>query len=186
MLSLCSCAAYAEEKAVVAIHGFDKMSCNDWLSSDGVDDVRALYIAWIRGIVTGYNFANPDNQVALGHMPGDFTLGLFVDSYCRSHRSSTFAGAAFDLIDQKRGDAVMREMLQDPVPTPTVSSTGSTPAKAPAKTPAPTQAQAQAPVANDSGPFQIWLKRQSDDMRSLDIDILHNIYKKEMALQADK
>jgi hypothetical protein len=180
LLSLWSCAAYAEEKAVVAIHGFDKMSCNDWLSSDGVDDVRAQYIAWIRGIVTGYNFANPDNQVALGHMPGDFTLGLFVDSYCRGHRSGSFVGAAFDLIEQKRGDTVMREMVQDPVPTPTVSSSASTPAKAPAPVPA------QAPATDDSGPFQIWLKKQSDDMRSLDIDILHNIYKKEMALQSSK
>ena len=167
---------------MVAIHGFDKMSCKDWLSSDGVDDVRALYTAWIRGIVTGYNFANPDNQVALGHMPGDFTLGLFVDSYCRSHRSGSFVGAAFDLIEQKRGDTVMREMVQDSPPTPTATFSGSTSTKAPAQT----QSQVKGPVDADASAFQIWLKRQSDDMRSLDIDILHSIYKKEMALQSDK
>jgi hypothetical protein len=155
MLSLLPFAAYADNKAVVAIHGFDKMSCNDWLSSDGNEDVRAIYVAWIRGIVTGYNFANPDDQVALGRMPGDFSLGLFVDSYCRRHRGSTFAGAAFALIEERRGNSALSEL---------------TPSKA----------------ANDSDAFQIWLKRQSADMRSLDIDILRNIYKKEMALESDK
>jgi hypothetical protein len=106
---------HAEDKAVVAIHGFDKMSCEDWLSSEGNDDVRGQYVAWIRGIVTGYNFANPDNQVALGRMPGDFTLGLYVSSYCRNHKSTTIAGAAFELIAQKRGASGFHELAQDPV-----------------------------------------------------------------------
>jgi hypothetical protein len=110
---IASSAVCAEENAVVAIHGFDKMSCEDWLSSDGNDDVRGQYVAWIRGIVTGYNFANPDNQVALGRMPGDFTLGLYVSSYCRNHKSTTIAGAAFELIAQKRGNSGVRELTVD-------------------------------------------------------------------------
>ena len=166
---------------MVAIHGFDRMSCTDWLSSDGVDDVRAQYIAWIRGIVTGYNFANPDNQVALGRMPGDFTLGLYVNSYCRSHRSSSFVGAVFELIEQKRGDTVMREMLQDPEPSPTPVARSAS-----ASTPTSASAPAPAKAAVDTDAFQIWLKQQSSDMRSLDVNILRNIYKKEMALQSGK
>jgi hypothetical protein len=117
MFCIPSLAACAQDKAVVAIHGFDKMSCDDWLSSDGNEEARAQYIAWIRGIVTGYNFANPDEQVALGRMPGDFSLGLFVSSYCRNHKSTSIAGAAFDLIAQKRGNSAMREMARDPVET---------------------------------------------------------------------
>jgi len=155
LLSVLSSAAHADDKAVVAIHGFDKMSCGDWLISDGNDEVRAQYIAWIRGIVTGYNFANPENQVALGHMPGDFSLGLFVNTYCRAHRSTSIAGAAFALIDERRGAAPYRELSNPDATT-------------------------------ETDPFQVWLKRQSDDMRNLDIDILHSIYKKQMALESDK
>jgi hypothetical protein len=117
ILSVASLTVFAEEKAVVAIHGFDKMSCDDWLSSDGNDDARAQYIAWIRGIVTGYNFANPDEQVALGRMPSDFYLSLFVSSYCRNHKSTSIAGAAFQLIAEKRGNSAAREMIRDPVDT---------------------------------------------------------------------
>jgi hypothetical protein len=153
LLCVAPCATRADDKAVVAIHGFDKMSCSDWLDSYGNDEVRAQYIAWIRGIVTGYNFANPDNQVAMGHMPGDFALGLFVDSYCRSHRSTSIAGAAFALIEERRGDAAVTEF------------------KAP---------------ESDANPFQAWLKRQSDDMRSLDINIQRDIYKKQMELDSGK
>lgn len=155
LLALASFAAYADDKNVVAIHGFDKMSCDDWLSSEGNDEVRGQYIAWIRGVVTGYNFASPDEQVALGHMPGDFSLGIFVDIYCRNHRSATIAGATFALIDQRRGNSSSVQEL-----TP--------------------------PAAADSDEFKEWLKRQSADMRSLDINILRNIYKKEMALNSDK
>jgi hypothetical protein len=117
IFTLVPSAVYADEKAVVAIHGFDKMSCEDWLSSEGNDDVHGQYIAWIRGIVTGYNFANPDNQVALGRMPGDFTLGLYVSSYCRNHKSTTIAGAAFELIAERRGNSSVHEIAQDPVDT---------------------------------------------------------------------
>jgi hypothetical protein len=153
MCMIASSAIHADDKAVVAIHGFDKMSCEDWLSFEGNDEVRAQYVAWIRGIVTGYNYADPDNQVALGRMPGDFTLGLYVSSYCRRHKSSSIAGAAFELITQKRGAASVHEMAHDPV---------------------------------DSDAFHDWLKLQSDDMRGLDVNVLRNIYNKEMALQSGK
>lgn len=150
-----SFAAHADDKAVVAIHGFDKMSCEDWLSSDDSDVARGQYIAWIRGIVTGYNFANPDEQVALGRMPGDLSLGIYVDGYCRNHRTTTIAGAAFALIEQKRGNSSVHEL-------------------------------SQSATAVDDDAFQAWLKRQSDDMRSLDVKVLRNIYKKEMALRSGK
>ena len=112
--SLLPGAAFAQDQEVVAVHGFDRMSCEDWLASRDDEAARALYVAWIRGIVTGYNFANPDNQVALGRMPGDFSLGMFVDSYCRAHRGKPFTGAAFDLIEQKRGNSGFTVIPTDP------------------------------------------------------------------------
>jgi hypothetical protein len=157
VLSMLSMASFADDKESVAIHGFDRMSCEDWLASEDNPDIRGQYIVWIRGIVTGYNFANPDNQVALGRMPGDISLGIFVNSYCRKNKTKTFAGAAFELIEAKRGSSGVQVMAPE------------TPAD---------------PTSTDA--FQEWLKRQSDDIRSLDTGVLRNIYKKEMALQSEK
>lgn len=157
LIGLISCSAFAQSKEVVAIHGFDKMSCDDWAASKEDEATRAMYIAWMRGIVTGYNYANPDNQVALGRMPGDFTLGLFVDSYCRQHRTQSFAGAVFELIQQKRGNGGLSVISSD-----------------------------SPDAAPDDDGYDAWLKRQSDDMRSLDSKLLHNIYKKETAQKGDK
>jgi hypothetical protein len=159
LIGLSSCSVFAQDKEVVAIHGFDRMSCDDWAASKEDDGTRALYIAWIRGIITGYNYANPDNQVALGRMPGDFSLGLFVDSYCRRHRAHSFAGAAFDLISQKRGDSGLSIISSD---APDAAAGGS-----------------------DDG-YDAWLKRQSEDMRSLDPALLRNIYKKETTAKSGK
>ncbi len=164
LIGLSSCSAFAQDKEVVAIHGFDKMTCDDWTASKEDDGARAMYIAWIRGIVTGYNYANPDNQVALGRMPGDFTLGLFVDSYCHVHRAQSFAGAAFELILQKRGNGGLAVISSDSSDTNDSSKSSN--------------------VNNDD--FNAWLKRQSEDMRSLDPKLLRNIYNKETAQKSGK
>lgn|GEM_PF-945640 len=179
-----SSVAFAQDKEVVAIHGFDRMSCDDWTASQDDDSVRSMYIAWIRGIVTGYNYANPDNQVQLGRMPGDFTVGLFVDSYCRANRTKSFAGAAFELIMQKRGNGggVVISDEQD---------TSTSPAKSPASSkltgsPKSPNSPSVSSAASDDDGYNAWLKQQSDDMRSLDPKLLHNIYKKETAQKANQ
>ena len=143
--------AHADNRAAVAIHGFDKMSCRDWTSSRSNTVVREQYIAWIRGIVTGYNYGNPDEQVTATQMPDDVSLALYIDEYCRDRSLSAFVGAAFALIDEVHAK--------------------------------PQQEAAPQASANDAEAFQNWLKRQSADMQSLDIGVLHNIYKKESALK---
>lgn len=151
ILAVLSFAAHADGKNHVAIHGFDKMSCNDWVSSRDNLSARQQYVAWLRGIVTGYNFANPDDQVALGRMPNDISLASYVDRYCRGNPTISFAGAAFTLIAEARGKPAQQE-------------------------------NAPSPSMNDTEAFEHWVKLQSLDMQSLDVDILRNIYKKESAL----
>jgi len=150
--------ATAEEKSFVAIHGFDKMSCQDWFGSEDHPDVRQQYIDWIRGVVTGYNYSNQNDQVALGRMPSDFSLAIYVDNYCHSPRATSIAGAAFALIAERRGSSVVK-VLDDA-----------------------TKAPAKARDSADEDGFNDWLDRQSADMRSLDMQVLKNIYKKEQAL----
>ena len=159
MASLClAVTVAAEEKSFVAIHGFDKMSCQDWFGSEDHPDVRQQYIDWIRGVVTGYNYSNQNDQVALGRMPSDFSLAIYVDNYCHSSRATSIAGAAFALIAERRGSSVVK-VLDDA-------------AKAPGK----------AKDSKDEDAFNDWLDKQSPDMRSLDPQVLKNIYKKESAL----
>ena len=155
-LLLCSMLCFGQEKSFVAIHGFDKMSCEDWLGSDGNADVRAQYIAWIRGVVTGYNYANPDNQVQSGRMPTDFGLTIFVDNYCHSKRATSVAGAAFALIADRRGSGVATVVEE--------------------------KHDARPGTDDDMPGFHDWLARQSADIKSLGPDLQRSIYKKEAAL----
>jgi hypothetical protein len=140
------------------------MSCQDWFGSEGNPDVRQQYIDWIRGVVTGYNYANQDDQVALGRMPSDFALAIYVDNYCHSKRATSIAGAAFSLIGERRGSSVVK-VLDDEQKAP------------------PAKDGKAAQDVTESDAFRDWLARQSPDMRSLDKNILKNIYVKESAVQ---
>ena len=171
-LLLSSSLACAQDKPMVSIHGFDKMSCQDWFGSDGNPDVRQQYISWIRGVVTGYNYANPGDQVAPGRMPTDFGLAVFVDNYCHSRRATSVAGAAFAFIAERHGGAAV-QMLDDQ-PKPSDKPVASSSAKA-----------GGGERTGDPPGFRDWLARQSADIRSLGVEIQKNIYRKEAALQGN-
>jgi len=68
---------------------FQDTSCGAWAKSAGNESVRAQYHYWFRGFVSGYNFANPGNQVSLDRMPDSATLDLYVDKYCREPVTGT-------------------------------------------------------------------------------------------------
>jgi hypothetical protein len=42
------------------ILGFDDMSCRAWSASKDDAEQRALYVAWVRGVLSGHNYANPE------------------------------------------------------------------------------------------------------------------------------
>ncbi|MEI2740175.1 MAG: hypothetical protein V9F01_15480 [Chitinophagaceae bacterium] len=42
------------------IVGFDDMSCRAWSASKADAEQRALYVSWVRGVLTGHNYANPE------------------------------------------------------------------------------------------------------------------------------
>jgi len=177
-LLLCSTLAFGQDKPMVAIHGFDKMSCADWLGSDGNPDVRALYVAWVRGVVTGYNYANPNDQVAPGRMPSDFGLAIFIDNFCLSRRATSVAGAAFALIADRHGGAAVQMINDQPQPL----DKGNTQPKGATSPAAPAAPPAATPAGDPPG-FREWLARQSADIKSLGIDVQRNIYTKEAALR---
>ena len=177
-LLLCSTLAFGQDKPMVAIHGFDKMSCTDWLGSDGNPDVRALYIAWVRGVVTGYNYANPGDQVLPGRMPSDFGLSIFIDNFCHSRGATSVAGAAFALIADRHGGAAVQMINDQPQPL----DKGDAKSKDAAPVATAPNTPAAAPAGDPPG-FREWLARQSADIRSLGVDVQRNIYNKEAALR---
>jgi hypothetical protein len=86
----------------VAVMSFQDTSCGAWSKSTGDEFTRAQYHSWFRGFVSGYNFGNPAQQVALGRMPDSDTLNLYVDKYCRENPLQPFTFAAFTLVREIR------------------------------------------------------------------------------------
>jgi hypothetical protein len=176
VLLLPATVSIAQEKAFVAIHGFDKMSCDDWFGSEGSPDVRQQYIGWIRGVVTGYNYANPRDQVFAGRMPTDFGLAIFVDNYCHSKRATSISGAAFALIADRRGSSELQVIDDKPTPKDNTAKNAATSDGA---------AAGDAAASVESPGFHDWLARQSADIKSLGVELQRSIYKKEMSLKGN-
>jgi hypothetical protein len=95
-------AAFAQEAPDVNVFSFADTSCAEWTRSKGNEPARAVYSAWFRGFVSGYNFGNSGNQVALDKMPDPATLALYVDKYCRENPTLPFIGAAIPLVQEIR------------------------------------------------------------------------------------
>lgn len=76
--------------------GFNDMSCGAWTSSAGKND-RDVYLFWIRGFVSGFNYAHPRKEISFQDMPNQETLALYVDKYCREKPLSPFIGASVEL-----------------------------------------------------------------------------------------
>ena len=58
-LSSLLCAGFLAGTTAAAplnILGFDDMSCAAWNASKGDPDLRASYVIWIRGVLTGHNY----------------------------------------------------------------------------------------------------------------------------------
>jgi hypothetical protein len=64
--------------------------------------VRAQYEFWIRGFVSGHNYATPARQVVTGKLPGGEQLYAYLDQYCHDNPNSSFVGGALRLVEQFR------------------------------------------------------------------------------------
>ncbi|MBI2277866.1 MAG: hypothetical protein HYU74_10980 [Dechloromonas sp.] len=82
------------------ILGFDDMSCQAWKQSKDDSDQRTVYIVWIRGLLTGHNYARPSQQVST---ISSGTIEQWVNRYCNDNPASSFSDAALRLSDQYSG-----------------------------------------------------------------------------------
>ena len=77
-------------------------SCTAWAKTAGNKQLRAYYEFWIRGFVSGHNFASPSRQVGVGELPGSDALYDYIERYCAQNPKSSFVGAAIALTEQLR------------------------------------------------------------------------------------
>jgi hypothetical protein len=104
MLMLCGAfvPAFAQEPPDVNVFSFADTSCAEWARSKGDRSLRTIYGVWFRGFVSGYNFGNSANQVALDKMPDPASVELYVDKYCSENPKLPFIAAAILLIQEIR------------------------------------------------------------------------------------
>lgn len=86
--------------APVKMVGFDDMSCRAWVLSKQDADQRKLYLAWIRGVLTGHNYARQSQQVSV---VSSGTIENFVDRYCADKPLGEFGDAALRMSDSFSG-----------------------------------------------------------------------------------
>ena len=86
--------------APIKIVGFDDMSCRAWVKSKDDVEQRKTYLAWIRGVLTGHNYANQGQQVS---SISSGTVENFVDRYCVEKPLGEFSDAALRMSDKFSG-----------------------------------------------------------------------------------
>lgn len=84
----------------VKVLGMSDMSCAAWKASKGDVERRAPYLQWVRGFLSGHNYANPTTQVAV---VSEGTVEVFVDRFCAERASATVGDAAMRMSDQYSG-----------------------------------------------------------------------------------
>ncbi|HET7776188.1 MAG TPA: hypothetical protein VFK74_07470 [Azospira sp.] len=99
-LALAVCWSTAAGAAPLKVLGFDDMSCQAWIQSRDDGEQRALYIAWMRGVLSGHNYARPAQQVSA---ISSGTIDNFVNRYCSEKPKGDFGEAILRLSDQFSG-----------------------------------------------------------------------------------
>jgi len=86
--------------APVNIVGLDDMSCRSWINGKNDSDLRKIQKAWVRGVLTGHNYANQKQQVS---SISSGTVENFVDRYCSDTPQGEFSDAALRMADKFSG-----------------------------------------------------------------------------------
>ena len=85
--------------APLRLLGLEDMSCAAWKKKSD-PDLREPYVQWVRGFLSGHNYANQSKQV--GEVSAA-TVATYVDRYCADHATDTVSEAAMRMSDQYSG-----------------------------------------------------------------------------------
>lgn len=92
--------AAGAQGAALKIVGFDDMSCRSWIAAKDDAERRGAYVAWVRGVLTGHNYANQSQQVS---EISSGTVENYVNRYCAQKPQAQFSEAALRMSDQFSG-----------------------------------------------------------------------------------
>ncbi|WP_197970658.1 hypothetical protein [Denitratisoma oestradiolicum] len=95
LLPLCALSA-----APPRLLGLEDMSCTAWKATKGDPERREPYLQWVRGFLSGHNYASQSRQV--GEVSAA-AVALYVDRYCAEHAAATVATAAMRMSDEYSG-----------------------------------------------------------------------------------
>ncbi len=85
--------------APLSVLGLEDMSCAAW-KKNADPELREPYIQWVRGFLSGHNYANQSHQVSAVSRD---TVTMYVDRYCAEHDHATVTDAAMRMSDQYSG-----------------------------------------------------------------------------------
>lgn len=80
--------------------GLDDMSCAAWKKSREDTELRTTYIAWLRGFLSGHNYALPKQQVST---ISSGTIELNINRYCSTTPDGNLSEAVMRLSDEFSG-----------------------------------------------------------------------------------
>ncbi len=86
--------------APVKLLGLDDMSCTAWMNSRTDPEQQVPYIQWVRGFLSGHNYASQAKQVSA---VSNGTISMYIDRYCKLKPMSTVAEAAMRMSDEYSG-----------------------------------------------------------------------------------
>jgi hypothetical protein len=84
----------------VKVLGLPDMSCKAWSDTKSDPERREPYLQWVRGFLSGHNYANQSAQVS---EVSAGTVAVFVDRFCAERSASTVAEAAMRMSDRYSG-----------------------------------------------------------------------------------
>ena len=93
----------ASASAQTLVGGEGKVSCGTYLDHrrTGNEAQHYIYVVWIRGFSSGFNYGTKGKQVSSGLEKE--TILAYIDKHCRDNPLNSVAGAAFNLVKELGG-----------------------------------------------------------------------------------
>lgn len=100
LIAVAVISAHGVSAAPLKIIGFGDMSCRAWVVSKDDAEQRGQYLAWVRGVLSGHNYANQSRQVS---EISSGTVENYVNRYCNQNSQGKFSDAALRMSDEFSG-----------------------------------------------------------------------------------
>lgn len=88
------------QAAPLNVLGLDDPSCKAWQTGANDGDLRAQQLAWLRGLLTGHNYARQQEQVSV---VSNGTIENFVSRYCKDNPQGSYADGGLRMSDRYSG-----------------------------------------------------------------------------------